>query len=448
MRSLELHQLDIGQLAAAYRQQLFSPVQVCEQLLQRIDNPSLNCNAFAHVDAAAALEQAQVSALRWQQGEPLGPLDGIPVAIKDVLDVAGMPTRHGSPACADAAASAEDSLLARRLRERGVILLGKTRTWEFAWRSQLERDPAEVVSNPAAAGRSAGGSSSGSAAAVAAGLCPLAFGTDSGGSVRGPASYCGVFGIKPSQGFIPVYPPSPMGEIEHIGAFARAVPDLRIALDQVGGYHPDDPDSWPYAVPLGEPGFETSKLRIGFSDDLNYGNPDAELRELFAAAVARLQRAGFQLRALEVPFCGNFDLTDMLYTPDAALSLAAVPESRRDRVDPLVAGLADDARRMSVYQYAQAELARDDTRRMFNRLFEEVDCLLTLTQENAAHRLDEAEPMMKLTRPFDMTGQPAISIPSAVTAAGLPVGLQLVCRRGADALLLAAAEKLAAALAR
>jgi len=184
----QIHELDIAGLERAYRRRQLDPVQVCEHLLARIDDPRLNCNAFAHVARDAALAAARAAGERWRGGAARGPLDGIPLAIKDVLDVAGMPTRHGSPACAEVEAAADDCLLAQRLRAAGAVILGKTRTWELAWRSNPARDPAQVVRNPHDPARSPGGSSSGSAAAVAAGLCPLAFGTDSGGSVRGPAS--------------------------------------------------------------------------------------------------------------------------------------------------------------------------------------------------------------------------------------------------------------------
>ena len=426
MTAFELHRLGMRQLADGYRQSLFSPTRVCEHLLGRIGDARHNCNAFAHVDAGGAMQQARDSSLRWQHGEILGPLDGIPVAIKDVLDVAGMPTRFGSAALADAESAAADCVLAARLRAAGAVLLGKTRTWEFAWRSRVDRDPAEVVRNPANPACSAGGSS--------------------GGSVRGPASFCGIFGLIPSQGFIPVYPPSPMGDIEHIGIFARSVADIRVALEQVGGYHPDDPDSWPYRVPLEKPAVDPSRLRFGYSDDLNYADPEPELRASFARVIAALQDSGLRLQPVDVAFCENFDLTDLLFTPDAALSLQPVEKENYALVDPVVVDLAAQARQLSAWQYAQAQLARDDTRRMFNRLFEEIDCLLTLTQETTANPLDREPRIMRLTRPFDMTGQPAVSIPAAVSAEGLPIGIQLVCARGADALLLALAEKIAALL--
>ena len=290
------------QLTQAFRHGDLTPLVVCQHLLARIDDDEINCNAFAFVDHAAALAAATESTRRWSAGQPLSALDGIPLAIKDVLDVAGMPTRYGSAAFTEAQAVTGDCLLVQRLRAAGAVLLGKTRTWEFAWRSNPRRDPAEVVRNPCDPARSPGGSSTGSAAAVAAGLCPLAFGTDSGGSVRGPAAFCGIVGLKPSHALIPVYPPSPMGDLEHIGIFARAVGDVRIALDQVGGRHADDPASWPFQGPVSSAAQAADSLRFGCSVDLNYAEPTAELRRHFAATIERLRKSGLHLQALDIPF--------------------------------------------------------------------------------------------------------------------------------------------------
>jgi aspartyl-tRNA(Asn)/glutamyl-tRNA(Gln) amidotransferase subunit A len=443
----ELHQLGISELASAFRQGSLTPLQLCDHLLARIDDPAVNCNAFAHLDRASARREAQASTQRFASDAALGTLDGIPVAIKDVLDVAGMPTRFGSAALDEAEAARADCILVQRLRLAGAVVLGKTRTWEFAWRSRLERDPQQVVANPANQDFSPGGSSSGSAAAVAGGLCPLAFGTDSGGSVRGPASFCGIFGLKPGYAFIPVYPASPMGDIEHIGIFARSVSDIRVALDQVGGFHPDDPDSWPYRVPLPAASLDTKRLRIGYSVDLNAGEPEPELCDHFTAVVRRLEQAGLNLLSLEVPFCANFDETDYLFTPDAALSVALVAPERQDLIDPFVLGLAQQSASMSADAYARAELARVDTRRMFSQLFSGIDALLTLTQETTANRLDQEPGMMKLTRCFNMTGQPAISIPAGSSRAGMPIGIQLVCDKGREDLLLSLAAHIAGELA-
>ncbi len=443
----QIHELDVGRLGQSYRRRQLDPAQVCDHLLARIDDPQVNCNAFAHVDHDAARAAAQASSERWRDDRALGPLDGIPLAIKDVLDVAGMPTRYGSAACAQAPPARQDCLLAQRLRATGAVILGKTRTWEFAWRSNPERDPAEVVRNPHDPACSPGGSSTGSAAAVAAGLCPLAFGTDSGGSVRGPAAFCGIVGFKPSHALIPVYPPSPMGDIEHIGIFARSVDDVRTALDQVGGSHPDDPASWPFRVPLPVPDVALDALRFGCSVDLNYADPQPELRAHFNALIERLRQSGLNIEARAIAFRAEFEKCYDLFLPDAALTLELAPPGQRHLVDPEIVKLAQQGEQMNAVDYARVELLRGELQRVFAREFVEIDCLLTLTQQTTANRLDQEPGIMKLTRWFNLTGQPAISIPCGSSPAGMPIGLQLVCERGADGLLLRIAARIAAALA-
>ena len=199
--------LSAHELLEAYRDGSLTPVAVVESILERIEQHGERINAYVLVDPESARAQARESAFRWEAGAPQGMLDGIPVAIKDVLPVAGWPTRHGSPACAEAAPEAEDAVAVDRLREHGAVLIGKTRTWEFAWHGRVDRPAEEVVPNPWNPVYSTAGSSSGSAAAVATGLCVFALGTDSGGSVRGPASYCGVVGIKPSHAGCRFIPP-------------------------------------------------------------------------------------------------------------------------------------------------------------------------------------------------------------------------------------------------
>lgn len=446
MTRQDSHRLGVGQLTDAYRQNSLNPGEVCEHLFERIDDARINCNAFAHVDHHAALTAAQASTRRWRDGHAFGPLDGVPVAIKDVLDVAGMPTRYGSAACSDVAAATQDCLLVQRLRAAGAIVLGKTRTWEFAWRSNTERDLAEVVTNPHNPAHSPGGSSTGSAAAVAGWLCPLAFGTDSGGSVRGPASFCGIVGLKPSHAMIPVFPPGPMGDLEHIGILARSVMDVRSALDLVGGCHPDDPASWPFRVPLPADQADFPSLRFGYSVDLNYADPHPELRRRFAAIIEQLLGAGLHLQALDIPFNADFDKCYDLFVPGAALSIELAPASARHRIDPEILALAQHAHSMSVLEYAKLEQLRAQTQRMFAEVFGGTDCLLSLTQETTANRLEQQPGIMKLTRCFNMTGQPAVSIPCGLDSSALPIGLQLICDKGRDDLLLMIAERISALL--
>ena len=441
---LDLPFFSAEQLVNGYRDGSLSPVCVTEATLKRIERHGERINAYVLVDADAARMQAKESAGYWKAGKPRGALEGVPVAIKDVLPVKGWPTRHGSPACAQATAEREDAVAVQRLRQQGAVLLGKTRTWEFAWHGRVDRPLDEVVPNPWNPLYSTAGSSSGSAAAVATGLCVLALGTDSGGSVRGPASYCGVVGIKPTHARVPVYPPSPMMDMEHVGVLARNVADAARMLSVVGGYHPRDPSSWPF--PVADFGAELSRgvsgLKLGVSPDLGFANPDADVVSIFDNVVSRLGELGLRVRDLPVKLDASFDVTTTLYTPMAMASLDEVPVGKEQLADPLVRELSEASNSLSSKEYFRAQQKRLSVCRLFTEAFETFDLILTPTMESLPNRLDRPSPDMLLNRIFDMTGQPSISVPVGFSMSGLPIGAQIVGPKGADALVLRAAQAL------
>jgi len=430
------------ELLAAYRAGSLSPVTVVDDILERISIHGDRINAYALVDAERARAQAKASAFRWEAATPQGMLDGIPVAIKDVLPVEGWPTRHGSPACAEAPPEMEDAVAVDRLREHGAVFIGKTRTWEFAWHGRVDRPTEEVVPNPWNPLYSTAGSSSGSAAAVASGLCVFALGTDSGGSVRGPASFCGVVGIKPSHARVPVYPPSPMMDMEHIGVLARNAADAALMLSVIAGYHHRDPHSWPFpSVDLRkqiDQGVEG--LRIGVSVDLGFANPHRDVRDVFDNVVDKLKALGMVVGDLAISLDESLAITNTLYTPMAMASLDEVPTDKVSLADPLVRELAEESATLSSSAYFRAQQKRLATCRLFTQAFERFDLILTPTMEALPNRLDEPSPDMLLNRVFDMTGQPSISVPVGFSSQGLPVGVQIVAPMGQDALVLRAAH--------
>jgi aspartyl-tRNA(Asn)/glutamyl-tRNA(Gln) amidotransferase subunit A len=436
--------LSAHQLLAGYRDGSLSPVTVVDTILDRIDRHAERINAYVLVDGDRARAQANESASRWKTGSQQGMLEGVPVAIKDVLPVAGWPTRHGSPACADAPAEKEDATAVARLREHGAVFLGKTRTWEFAWHGRVDRPAEEVVPNPWNPLYSTAGSSSGSAAAVATGLCAFALGTDSGGSVRGPASYCGITGIKPTHARVPVYPPSPMMDMEHIGVLARNVTDAALMLSAVGGYHHSDPNSWPFPITDLRTDLDNGieRLTIGVSPDLGFANPHADVCAVFDDVVARLGSLGAVVRELPIKLDESYDTTTTLYTPMAMASLDLVPQENEAMTDPLVRELSQLSNTLSSKEYFRAQQKRLEVCRLFTEAFETFDLILTPTMEALPNRLDEPSPDMLLNRIFDMTGQPSISVPVGFSTQALPIGVQLVAAKGEDALVLRAAKSL------
>src|SRR5271166_314723 len=228
------------QLIALYRDKSLSPVEVMAETLRRLERYEAALNAFVLYDPEAAMAQAQASEARWRKGEPLGLLDGVPVAIKDTVLTVGWPRLVGSRTINPNQAWNEDSPVTERLRAHGAVLFGKTTTPEFGWKPLTDSPLSGVTRNPWDLERTTGGSSGGSAAAVLAGICPLAVGTDAGGSIRIPASFSGIFGLKPSFGRVAVYPPSAFGDVAHVGPMARTVEDAALMLDAIKG--PDSRD--------------------------------------------------------------------------------------------------------------------------------------------------------------------------------------------------------------
>ncbi|MEU6753168.1 amidase family protein, partial [Spirillospora sp. NPDC046719] len=275
------------ELLEAYRAKELSPVEAAEAVLARIDRDDPGLNAFCLLDPGTTLEAARASAERWRRGETLGTLDGVPVSIKDVLLTRGWPTLRGSTTIDPAGPWTEDAPSVARLREQGAVFVGKTTTPEFAWKGVTDNPLTGITRNPWDPARTPGGSSGGAAAAVAAGMAPLALGTDGGGSVRIPAAFTGTFTIKPTYGRIPHYPASPFGTLAHTGPMTNTVADAELLLDAVCGADARDwsslpPPAAPFA--LGERGGDDlAGLRVAFSPDLGFARVDPEVAASVAA---------------------------------------------------------------------------------------------------------------------------------------------------------------------
>src|SRR6516225_1630962 len=235
----------VERLLKLYRERALSPVEVTRLLLDRLDILQPRINAFCVVDRDGALAAARQSEGRWQRGEAVGRLDGVPVTIKDLVLMRGFPTLRGSRLVDPEQNWSEDAPATARLREAGAIILGKTTTPEFGWKALGDSPLTGITRNPWNPARTPGGSSAGAAAACAAGIGPLHVGSDGAGSIRIPAAFTGLFGLKPSFGRVPAYPLSAMGLLSHVGPIARTVADAALMLTVLSG--PDDRD--PYALP-------------------------------------------------------------------------------------------------------------------------------------------------------------------------------------------------------
>lgn len=410
-------------------------------------NPRLN----AFVDFHPALLDEQVrGAERRRKESVIGRLDGIPVAIKDSFDLAGWPTRAGLPG-RDAPAM-QDAHVVSRLRAAGAVLLGKTGMDEGALGASGRNAHYGDVHNPHRHGYSAGGSSAGAAAAVAAGMAAAAVGSDSLGSIRIPASYCGVFAIKPTHGEISARGLVPAARrLDAVGLMARSVDDLTVLLQVLAGYDADDPRSRHRRVALSPPDWEPGNLRTGVLPDLQAIGVDAEVAEVFERAIATIPlELGKRVR---VDFSdwdfGRARRAGLLLMEAEMLSTFA--GDLADGEHPVSGGfrsMLDYAVGKSAADYAVADRALDVATLKMRRLFSQVDVLVLPTTPQGAFPLDGPVPdnQADLTSFASLAGCPAVSIPMGQLSDGMPVGMQFVGPRGSDLRLLELAEVCASAL--
>jgi aspartyl-tRNA(Asn)/glutamyl-tRNA(Gln) amidotransferase subunit A len=445
------------ELLAGYRAGELSPVEVARAALEHIEREDPRLNAFCLVDPERTLADARASEARWRRGEPAGTLDGVPVGVKDIFLTRGWPTLRGSRAIDPAGPWEDDAPAVAALRRNGAVLAGKTTTPELGWKGVTDSPLAGVTRNPWDPSRTSGGSSGGSAAALAAGMVPLALGTDGGGSIRIPCSFCGLAGIKPTYGRVPAWPASPYGTVAHCGPMARTVTDTALLLDVMA--EPDARD-WSALPPPAasyldglEEGIEG--LRVAFSADLGHVEVDAEVAALVARAAAAFGELGAHVEALDPGFADPREAFDVLWSAGAAAAMPGLGDPPESVLDPGLAEMAAFGRSRSLLEYLAASKRRDELGILMSRFHQEWDLLLTPTLPLAAFEAgrevpgDSPDPRWPgwtpFTYPFNLTQQPAASVPCGFTAAGLPVGLQIVGPRHGDARVLRAARAYEAA---
>ncbi len=442
------------ELADGYRAGDLSPVEVTRAALAAIEATDGELNAFCLVDADGALEQASASECRWRRGEPAGPLDGIPTAIKDIFLTRGWPTLRGSRLIDADQPWDEDAPSTARLREAGAVLIGKTTTPEFAWKGVTDSPLTGITRNPWDPTRTSGGSSGGAAVAVAAGMAPLATGTDGGGSVRIPASFCGVFALKPTYGRIPLFPASPFGTPAHAGPVTRTVEDAALMLDVLS--RPDSrdwsqlpPATGSYTAGLGR---GVAGVRIAFSPTMGHVDVDPEVAARVRAAVSVFADLGAHVEETDPGFADPVEAFGVLWYAGIAKVLADLPPGRRDELEPSLAQVATQGERYSALDYLEATKQRMALGVAMGRFHETYDLLITPTVPITAFGAGLEVPAgstqprwtswTPFTYPFNLTQQPAASVPCGFGTDGLPVGLQVVGARHQDALVLAACKAL------
>ncbi len=457
MDATELCFTPATELGRLIRDRELSPVEITDAVLDRIDRLNPVLRAYLTVTADLAREQARAADARARRGDLRGPLDGIPYSVKDLDPTAGVRTTFGSR-WFERHVPAEDSVVAGRLKAAGGILLGKTNTPHFGHKDMCDNLLGPPCRNPWQIDRTPGGSSGGAAAAVAAGLGPLAHGSDGAGSIRIPAALCGVFGLKPSFGRVPSHPnPDYFAARSHNGPITRTVRDAALMLSVMAGPDPRDPlsiDAPPEDYVAACDG-DLRGLRVAWSPDLGYGAVDPEVRAIAERAARRFADLGCALDAPAIRWPDPRDFHKVIWEVGIAARHIDRATERPDWIEPSLAQMIHNGSRVSAIEYGKALLARSELYNAVRAFFETYDLLLTPQMPVAAW---PAEPgptqgpreiggrptptifdRLPFTYPFNLTGYPAASVQCGFTYGGLPVGLQIVGRWHADAAVLRAA---------
>jgi len=444
--SEDLCLLSANALLDGYRRRTLSPVEVTEAILRRIEALNPKLNAFNLV-SERALDEAKASEARWSSGQPKGLLDGVPVSIKDLILTRGWPTLRGSKTINPKGPWDDDAPASARLREHGAVLLGKTTTPEFGWKGVTDSPLTGITRNPWNPDKTPGGSSGGAAAAVASGMGPLAVGTDGGGSIRIPCSFTGLFGIKPSFGRVPAWPLSPFGTVAHVGPMSRNVADAALMLTVMSLPDARDWHALPYEPRDYRAGLEggVRDLRIAYSSNLGYAEVDPEVTEIVRKSVAVFADLGAKVEEKHPGFENAGPVFQTHWFSGAAALIRAVKD--RKPVDPGLLDVAAQGAKITAAELLEAQMKRGALGTHMNLFHRDYDLLVTPTLAVAAFAVGQETPVKgrwtdwtPFTYPFNLTGQPAASIPCGFTQAGLPVGLQIVGPRYADALVLRAAR--------
>jgi len=449
----DITSLTAAELLRLYRRKELSPVEVTRSQLDRIERFEGAINAFIIVDRDGALKAAQASEARWQKGEPVGLVDGIGATVKDNIWLKDFPNRRGS-LTSDPAPMKADAPVVARLKEAGAVILGKTTLPEFGWIGTCNSPLTGITRNPWKLDRTTGGSSGGAAAAALLNLGHLHIGTDGAGSIRIPAAFTGVFGIKPSFGRVPAFPASPFSILAHVGPLTRTVTDAALMLSVIGAPDERDNMAWNTPVPDFRVGLDDGVrgLRVAWSARLGSTH---KLHPEIEAATKKAAQSFADLGAIveeAEPSLG--DPAEMLLTLWAAVSATiagAASAADRAKMDPGFLSMADLGKKYGLAEYLAAFTARADIANAMVRFHEKYDLLLTPQMPTPAIEVGRVTPAdgsygdnwinwSPYTYPFNLTQQPAASVPCGFTSDGLPIGLQIVGPARRDHLVLRAAR--------
>jgi Asp-tRNA(Asn)/Glu-tRNA(Gln) amidotransferase A subunit family amidase len=448
----DLNRMTALELGAAIAAKTISPVEAVEAALRRIDETEPKLNAFVQVDADGSLAAARRAEQEVSAGKPVGPLHGVPVSVKDLIDVRGLKATYGSLTLKDAIAPADAPSVAR-LRAAGAIIIGKTTTSEFGYRGYTNSLVHGNTHNPWNLQRTPGGSSGGAVASVAAGVTPIALGTDGGGSIRAPSSLAGVVGIKANFARIPVWPASATPTLAHVGPIARTVADAALLLTVCAG--PDARDPFSLMAPLGEAAGERIRsLRVAFSPTLGYARVEEPVASAVAAAVRKLEAVFPRIDLVDQVCYDEGEILAAEFIGGCSARLGDTVDTTPGLIDPPLLAAIRDFRMTTADRFTRLLRRRLQHRETLRAFFEEYDLLLTPATPCTAWSIDRGLPpghenaivWSYFTYPFNLTGQPAGALPCGLSPEGLPIGLQFVVPLAEEARLIGAMQAAEAVL--
>jgi len=452
MAPTDLAACSAAELLHLYRTKQASPVEATRAVLARMDRLDPVLNAYCLRDDDAVVAMARASEARWLAGRPCGLVDGVPTAVKDLVVTRGWPTRRGSKTIDPAGPWNDDAPIVARLREHGAVLLGKTTTPEFGWKGVTDSPLTGITRNPWNPAKTPGGSSGGSAAAIASGMATLAVGTDGGGSIRMPCGFTGIYGLKPSYGRVPAWPLSPFGTIAHVGPMTRTVTDAALMLTVAA--QPDVRD-WT-ALPAVDRDYRIGLddgvrgLRIAFSVDLGYATVHPEIVRAVTEAVRRFEALGATVTVAHPGFASPRECFDRHWFAGAAYLASTMRPEQRVQLDAGLQEIIAAGEAITRHEYLHATMERMSLATTMQHFHEQYDLLVTPTLAVPAFDAGNETPSgakgerwmewTPFSYPFNLTQQPAASVPCGFTSDGLPIGMQIVGPRYADALVLRASR--------
>jgi aspartyl-tRNA(Asn)/glutamyl-tRNA(Gln) amidotransferase subunit A len=445
MASESLAWMPATEMAPLIRQKQLSPVEVMTAVLARIERHNKRVNAFVHLAPEAAMEAARAAEAAVASGAPLGKLHGVPITIKDLVRTKDMPMQSGS-LITRGYQPTEDAPVVQRLKAAGAIVLGKTTTPEFGWKGVSQSPLTGITHNPWKHGYNAGASSAGAAVAAASGFGPLHQGGDGGGSIRMPVHFCGVFGMKPTFGRVPYYPVSNGDYTAHLGPITCSVADAALMLQVMAGPHPLDhtscetpPDDYPAKLGGGIKG-----RKIAFSPDLGHARVDPEVASLVQTAARRFEALGASIEQVTPGWAKDGPEMIRFLWPAHVSHLAARLPEWESRMDPGLVACVKDGMNICMSDYQAMRERKYAYCAAQNRWFADWDFLVTPAVSVAAFPAERLQPAhwpqhpwdwimwAEFSYPFNLSGNPAVSVPCGFTTEGLPVGLQIVGRRFDD----------------